>query len=416
MKYPKSAMTLTITPITYRRYLLGQQGLWPGRRWRGIDGAAQALNSASVVQIDPLNVAARSQDIALYGRVLDYTPPLLNELLYNRRQGFDWGGTVYLHPMQELPYFRTVMERKMRQPRRAAFAAEHGAVIETVRAVITERGPLGGRDFTGKRLAQWSYRSQKDTGQALYHLWIGGELMTHSRRGFERLYDLRSRVAPPEWDTAASPEEADDYFARRVLLEGGLLHARSFRGWFSGTIERPVDTAEAGARLEAMLAKGEIAAVQLEGEPVTPRYLPAAQMPVLEDLHARKIPDAWQPLETTTEEEMVLLAPLEIVSARGRARPVFGFEYLWEVYKPAALRRWGYYTLPVLYGDRLVARLDPKVDRLTGALHILGFWLEQGVSVDERFKHALAAGLQRFLRLAGAETLVCDVPVPLAGH
>jgi uncharacterized protein YcaQ len=98
-----------------------------------------------------------------------------------------------------------------------------------------------------------------------------------------------------------------------------------------------------------------------------------------------------------------LLAPLEIVSARGRAKKVFDFEYLWEVYKPAHLRRWGYYTLPILYGDDLVARLDPKLDRKTNTLQILGFWLEDDAPKDEAFASALANGLHRFADMIGAE-------------
>ncbi len=105
-------------------------------------------------------------------------------------------------------------------------------------------------------------------------------------------------------------------------------------------------------------------------------YALAEDLPLLETLEAGKIPEAWRPLGPTTEEEAVFLAPLDIVSARGRAAQLFDFDYVWEVYKPVEKRRWGYYTLPILWGDRLVARLDPKLDRKTGTLEIKGFWLE----------------------------------------
>jgi uncharacterized protein YcaQ len=92
-----------------------------------------------------------------------------------------------------------------------------------------------------------------------------------------------------------------------------------------------------------------------------------------------------------------------MVSARGRAKQVFDFEYLWEVYKPVHQRRWGYYTLPILYGDDLVARLDPKLDRKTNTLHILGFWLEEDAPKDESFANALGRGLARFAKFVGAK-------------
>jgi uncharacterized protein YcaQ len=130
-----------------------------------------------------------------------------------------------------------------------------------------------------------------------------------------------------------------------------------------------------------------------------------SNQPHLSELEAGRLPKAWKPKGSTTDEEVTFLAPLEIVSARGRAKKVFDFEYLWEVYKPAHQRRWGYYTLPILYGDDLVARLDPKLDRTTNTLQILGFWLEDDAPKDEAFANALANGLKRFADMIGAEKM-----------
>ena len=102
----------------------------------------------------------------------------------------------------------------------------------------------------------------------------------------------------------------------------------------------------------------------------------AATPSLLRDLSAGRVPKAWTPLETTTTEEVVFLAPLDHVSARGRAKVLFGFDYVWEVYKPVHQRKFGYYTLPILWGDRLVARFDSKLDRTTNTFVILGLWLE----------------------------------------
>jgi uncharacterized protein YcaQ len=150
-----------------------------------------------------------------------------------------------------------------------------------------------------------------------------------------------------------------------------------------------------------MYAQNVIHPLQMEGSKEKWIVL-TRDLPVLEALEAGRVPKAWKPLGVTTEEEVTLLAPLEMVSARGRAKLVFDFDYIWEVYKPLHLRRWGYYTLPILYGDDLVARLDPKMDRTTGTLHILGFWLEDDAPKDEAFASALAKGLIRFAKMAGA--------------
>ncbi len=109
--------------------------------------------------------------------------------------------------------------------------------------------------------------------------------------------------------------------------------------------------------------------------------------------------------ETSTSEEMIFLAPLEIVSARGRALPLFGFEYLWEVYKPQEKRRWGYYTLPILFQDTLVARADLKLERETKKLVVKGFWLEDHLAIDNAFLLALTHGFRRFMQFVGAQDL-----------
>src|SRR5439155_8117578 len=144
---------------------------------------------------------------------------------------------------------------------------------------------------------------------------------------------------------------------------------------------------------EAMLADGDIIEVQVEGWKAM-HYALGSDASLLRDVSAGRVPKAWKPLETTTTDEVVFLAPLDQVSARGRANVVFGFDYIWEVYKPEHQRRFGYYTLPMVWGDRLVARFDSKLDRTTNTFVILGLWLEdEALGTDEALAEALAGGL-----------------------
>jgi hypothetical protein len=335
-----------ISHQTQRRYILGKQGLWPGRRWRGKAGVVEASRSGAVIQIDPISVVARSHDTSLYGRVLDYSPDLLDQAMHSDRALFDWGGTVGVYPMHELPYFRVAMARKVQNPRWLNFAKDYADVIAHVLGAIRDKGPHGSRDFDPADRKATRWRSGKATSQAMYYLWLGGELMSHSRRNFERIYDLRERVAPPEVHHAASAEEAEAYFMLDPFHELGLVTVKGWRASYMGVVERKVDPAEASARLESLLADGRIAQLMLEGDPKTPRYVLAEDLPLIETLASGGVPAGWSPLETTTEQEMTILAPLEIVSARGRAAELFDFEYVWEVYKPAEKRRWGYYVMP----------------------------------------------------------------------
>ena len=397
--------TLTISKITQRCFILGKQGLYPGRRWRGKTGVAAALQAGVVVQVDPLNVVARNHDIVLYGRVLDYRPTLLHALLYEDRAFFDYGGAVMIHPMDEVPYLRVIMARKQQELRRVQFAQEYADEIEAVRSTIQARGPLSAADFEDSLGVKSTFRSGKMANQALYYLWIAGEIMTHSRRGLERLYGLRERIVPAHWDTVAAVEEADAFFALKVFQKGGVLTKSDWRRWFAGIIQRPVEAAEASARLDALLAQGKIVPVVLQEDFKTPRFILAEDLPLIEKLHAGQLPEAWQPLDTSTNDEMTFLAPLEIVSTRGRALPLFEFDYLWEVYKPEEKRRWGYYTLPILYRDRLVARTDLKLERKTSTLVVKGFWLEKHAVINDQLIVALARAFKRFMRFIDAEEL-----------
>jgi len=393
----------TISKQTFRRFILGQQGLWPGRRFKGLTGAESALRQMEGLQLDPLTMVARSQDIAMYGRVLNYKPDDLYKMAYQQRKAFDYGGWLFMYPMSEFPYWRLHM--KHRQQTGIHYEAFRHPPAELIKFVLDElrgRGPLGNRDFEGAKVSAWSYRGRKEASIALFYLWLTGEVMITNRKGFDRIYDLRERVLPSEYDFSAADSEAEDHFSRKCIAFLGLARESRWRIEFGNYLHRDVTRDEAKERIERLMEQGLISRVGVEGSKDAYLYLTSDQ-PHLSDLEAGRIPRKWKPVGPSTEEEVTFLAPLEIVSARGRSKNVFDFEYLWEVYKPVHLRRWGYYTLPILYGDDLVARLDPKLDRKTNTLHILGFWLEDDAPKDEPFANALANGLRRFADMIGAE-------------
>src|SRR5260221_9421220 len=385
---------LTINIDTARRFILGKQGLWPGRRWRGIEGTEQAMHAMEYLQLDPLQILARSQDIALHSRVLDYTPGMWEDLAYQQRKFFDWGGWLAVRPMDELPHWRVVMRR---------MAREHAEAIAEMRAILRERGSVSNRNFEmASRTRTQSYRGRKDSALALYYLWYTGEVMTHHRENFERVYALTETVAPASLIRESDEAEVDRFLIKKDVSFAGLSRAsrvaESFRGY--GESDRATKKL-----LGTMLADGDLIEVQVEGWKVV-HYALGSDAAVLRELSAGLLPPAWMPLETTTTEEAVFLAPLDHVSARGRAKVVFGFDYIWEVYKPEHQRRFGYYTLPILWGDRLVARFDSRLDRTNNTFVILGLWLEnKALGKDETFAEALARGFTRFVTFLGAHRL-----------
>jgi uncharacterized protein YcaQ len=393
----------SISRITFRRFLIGQQGLWPGRRFEGLNGTTKAIQQMQGLQLDPLNIVARSQEIALYGRVLNFKLEHLHQAAYEKRGFFDYGGWLFMFPISEFPYWQLHMKHRKAQGIYYDGIYKHPSaeLLKFVLNELSERGPLGNRDFGGEALKTWSYRGRKEASIALFYLWLIGEVMISSRKGFDRIYDLRERVLPEQYDYAAPEAEAEDFFSRKTISHLGLVRESTWRTSLAGFLHRDVTREEGRERIGRLIEQGIASRLRVENLKDGFLYL-NSDLAHLSDLEAGRIPEVWKPLELSTQEEVTFLAPLDMVSARGRAKQVFDFEYLWEVYKPIHLRRWGYYTLPILYGDDLVARLDPKLDRKTNILHILGFWMEEDAPKDECFANALGRGLARFAKLVGA--------------
>lgn len=403
---------LTIDIQTARRFILGKQGLWPGRRWRGARGVEKAIRAMEYLQLDPLQIIARAQDIALQGRVLDYEPGQWERVAYKQRKFFDWGGWLALRPMDELPNWRVVMrhERDI-APGIRKLGREHAKAIEEMRELLTQRETVSNRDFDmASRKRTQSYRGRKDSAVALYYLWRIGEVMTHHREKFERVYALAERVAPAEFIRENDEAQVDRFLIQKEISHYGLLRTKHIRDYFlryasgrwkasalrSGTAQRIID---------ALLADGDVIEVKVEGWKEN-YYALGSDAKMLRGLGSGRTPKAWTPLDGPTTDEVIFLSPLDQVSARGRAKGLFDFDYVWEVYKPVHLRKYGYYVMPILWGDQLVGRFDSKLDRTTNTFVILGLWLEdKTLAKSEAFAEALARGFARFVRFLGAGKL-----------
>jgi uncharacterized protein YcaQ len=276
---------INISNQTARRFILGKQGLWPGRRWTGKKGTTQAIRSCEAVQLDPLNVIARSHDIVLHSRVLDYKPEYLYRVSYDERQFFDYGGWLAMYPMPDLPYFRHHMEKRTRDAYVKHHVPDgHKEVLDFVRSELRKRGPLGNRDFDGKRLITQSYRGRKETSVAMFDMWLSGELMMHHREGFSRVYDFRENIAPKEFDYVASEKDAQEFFARKAVSFAGLLREAGVRISLEYDMRRKYARDEMSRKLGGWIESGMFAQVQVEGRRETFLVL-GEDVRLLEDHH-----------------------------------------------------------------------------------------------------------------------------------
>jgi uncharacterized protein len=390
-----------ISRQTARRFILGRQGLWPGRRWRGMAGTDRAMRAMEHLQLDPLGIMARAQDLMLHSRVIDYHPDDWARLTYEKRRFFDWGGWLAVRPMEEMPYWRRLMRRERENGHWREVEHEHHATIVEMRKELRERGTITNRDFTmASRKRTDSYRGRKDSAVALYYLWRVGEAMVHHRERFERVYAPTDAIVPRALLEEASDAETDDFMRRKHVAFDGISALKG-----SYTMQEKDGRPAAIAWRDRAVEDGVLIELTVDGWR-GPRWALAEDTAALTTLEAGRVPRGWRPLDTTTTEEATFLAPLDPVSARKRAKELFDFDYIWEVYTPAPKRKFGYYALPVLWGDRLVARFDGRFDRATSTLAVLGFWPEEpGLVRDDDFLEAFARGITRYRKFLGAEVV-----------
>ncbi|HEY2916199.1 MAG TPA: crosslink repair DNA glycosylase YcaQ family protein [Candidatus Limnocylindrales bacterium] len=399
---------LEVSREVARRFLLGRSGLWPGRRWRGLPGTDTAMRTMGNLQLDPLGVVARAQDLALASRVLDYHVDDWAILTHDRRRFFEWGGWLAVRPMEELPAYRVLMRRSVGHEWLRWINDDHAATVEEMRHVLRTREEVGNRDFAmGERTRVLSYRGRKDSSIALHYLWRLGEAMVARRTPtFERIYARTEAVARQRHLEPMTDEAAEDFLLLKAVRTAGFSKLNGARQ----VIERTITRRELDAWRDRQLEAGSLLQVEIEG--LTGRWLMlAGEAAALATLARGRRPRGWAPLETSTDDEVTFLSPLDpVIHDRDRTRALWGFDYKWGVYDKVEQRAYGYYDLPILWGDRLVARADLKVDRRAGRLDVLGFWLEdETIHEDSGWQAALARGFDRLASLVGA------TPPDLAG-
>ncbi|MCI4352788.1 MAG: winged helix DNA-binding domain-containing protein [Thermoplasmata archaeon] len=387
---------------TARRFVLGRQGLWPGRRWEGRRDLKRAVQYIGSVQFDPLNVVGRSQDLALWGRIIGYETQDLEDALYKTRSVFETGGNVQIRPIAELQYLRVAMQRKIAEERWSRFARANAGLLARVTREIERRGPLGPSDFVGsgeKRIQ--NYRAGKESGLALYYLWLKGDVMIAFRRHGEKVFDLTGRLLRRPTPDVPVPE-AEEHLILGTLRQLGVATSSEWLRHAWARIGRLTLRNEWPDRTRRWREQGVIQEIEVDGWK-GPQCILADAVSDFETIRSSEVPASWRPRSTTTEEEVVFLAPLEVVSSSGQAARLFDFEYVWEVYKPASKRRWGYYTLPLLFGDRLCARIEMRYESPSRTLRVLGFWPEEAsLRRDSAFASALGRALHRLAKFKGA--------------
>jgi len=385
--------SLRLTNLQVRRFLLARHALWPPRTLTGQGGIQATFDRLACIQFDPLDVVGRNPDLVLQSRVADYRPAMLYELLYAERKLYDyWDKMMSIVPLCDWP--RLALLRASWREHHAERRAQHAEHVETILNAIREQGPMSSLDFEAHHdvdwKTDWRWGPMRAAKALLEMLGDTGELMIHHRQGARRYYDLAERVLPGE--TAAQPLllDEEEYLRWRVARRCqsiGLL-GPNMGGEVWGFVGKAPERARA---IEALVERGEMMPVQIEGHGQT-YYMLVRDLPYLEQARA-----------SAPAPQVALIAPLDnLLWSRKLIERTFGFSYVWEIYKPAAQRKYGYYVLPVLFGDRFVARCEPKLDKRTRSLTILSWHWEPGESLTDELAEALRQAWSHFVAYLGA--------------
>jgi uncharacterized protein len=338
------------------------------------------IRQMHVLQIDTISVVARSPYLVLWSRLGEYDPRWLEELLAEGALFEYWSHAACFLPVEDYPLYRPQMlERGGEAGHSRQWLDEHAEVVETVLNFVRQNGHTRSSDFErsdGQKGIWWNWKEEKI---ALEHLFYAGDLMIAKRHNFQRIYDLRERILP-DWDANAplSGEEVREQFVLNTVKALGVTKAEWVADYFR------MYKAQAVTALKKLEQTSQLLMVEVEGWR-TPGYVHPDNLKQVEKAAKGNIP----------QSKTTFLSPFDpLVWHRERASDLFGFDYKIEVYTPAPKRKYGYFTLPILYKNTLIGRLDPKAHRKEGIFEVKSIHLEPGIEVDDAMVAEVKAALK----------------------
>jgi uncharacterized protein YcaQ len=395
----------SIDRATARRFLVTRHLLAPPRSLAPEpDSVRTVVERLGSLQFDPLDVTGRNHDLVLAARIDGYRRAWTEALLYDERWLYEaYNKGLSLLPTSELPWYRVGWDRERDGHENAAFV-DHEALVAELLERIRRDGPLSATDVEPRAAIDWYWRPTNQVRAILEALAEAGVLGLARRDGNRRVYDLVERLFPADLlAERRSEEEQHRHKLRSRYQAHGLLGERG--GQAEIWIGTGPTAADRQRHRDALVADRELSPVIVEG--VRGQRLMLTGEAAILDEAERSVAAGTGPFVLEHDRAGVaFLAPLDpLVWDRELLRSLFDFDYVWEVYVPAARRRWGYYVLPVLYGDRLVGRVEPRFDRSARVLRILDVWWQDGFDplaggfvdafVDALRAHARFGGMAR---------------------
>ncbi|QDT04833.1 hypothetical protein K227x_32300 [Rubripirellula lacrimiformis] len=368
-----------------RRLVVAHQGLHKSHAFgRGTSALSACIERLGYIQIDTISVVHRAHHHTFWTRVPTYREAQLDTLQRERKVFEYWSHAAAYLPMQDyrycLPYMNAVASGQKKH-----WYTPDRKVMAAVMRRIRSSGAAMARDFEASADdKQHFWGSKKPAKIALEQLFIEGKLMVSHREGFQKVFDLTERVLPPGLDTTTpSNEEFIRYLVQRTIQSQGIVTETEIGYLRKGT------KADIKKQVQQMLADGEIAEVSVAGKP---------------EVYYSREDCIHKASKVRVAKKVRLLSPFDnLVIQRKRVTNLFDFDYQIECYVPEGKRVYGYFCLPILYGDKLVGRLDPKADRKNRTLIVRNLVIEKTIKDVDAFVDQLARAIDSFARFNGCE-------------
>ena len=387
---------LRITIEEARRFILGKQGLLGSHRFVGKEGALQYIQQAGCIQYDPVDVCGKNAELTLQSRVKGFTRCMLADLLYVDRLLVDYSDKeLSIWSREDWPYFSGYR----------AMSKVHGAGFEGIpeleaRAIafIREHGPVSsdtlpieGKIYWHSSM-HWSGHWQNQSNAArsvLEQLYTDGVLLIHHKSGSRKYYDLAERYFSPELLNAENPCPDDiallQWRIKRRVGAVGMLWNRRSDAWLGINMS----TEQRNVAINALEADGIIVKAEVESIR-SPLFFLAEDIPLMEAVRQGVL---------DTKPRLEFLAPLDpMLWDRKLVEALWDYHYKWEIYTPVNQRKYGYYVLPILYGDKFVGRIEAAADRKAATLVVRNIWYEDGVKQTKKLARAIEGACRRLAK------------------
>ncbi len=381
------SQTILISKKTARKFILACQDLYSPRALKGKTGVLTFLNKVRSIQFDPINVVGRNPDLVLQSRVKNFNLEMLDEILYQDRKLVDnWDKMASLSLKEDWPCFswhRSRMEEMFGVPSEVVMR-----LAPVVLDQIKRAGPQCSLDFKHEEKTDWAWGPARVSRATLEGLYKMGQLGVHhrvsNRRYFDLIENLLERDLLEETDPNQTLEEYQRWHVLRRIAGLGLAHPNAGEQW-GGMIG--VKSPRRKSILDNLVLEGKVVQIKIEELPGEAFYSRRQDIGLLDSVS-----------KSRAEAGAALIAPLDnLLWDRKSIGKLFDFSYMWEVYKPVKKREYGYYVLPVLFGDRFIGRIDPAFDKKTRVLTINNWWWEKGFKPDKKSDQALIQCLTDFL-------------------